>query len=235
MQWEALKAEEQRLASTLVRRGAREQPERYVEATWQLVHDPKTIRKLLPIDLPVRRLLLDKLTEQQLFSDRWAEQAVYPGLRVALPENGLRIISQGEMTGRQDPPHEAITAGAWTGMVEGWLSAGLTATVDLVLPPGEVVLYIPIRGEAAGGVWPTLNMTLGGQGLPLPAMSEPGWRTAIVLLSSRGGKIPLQAVLTNGTVIQENGNFVERRATLGVVRLLSPASLAQKTLQTQRR
>ena len=224
MQWEALNGEEQRLAATLVRSGAREQPERYVEATWQLVHDPKTVRKLLPIDLPVRRLLLDKLTEGQLFFDRWAEQAAYPGLRVSLSENGLRIISQGQMTGRQDPPSQAAAGGAWTGMVEGWLSAGLTATVDLVLPPGEVVLYIPILGEAAGGVWPTLNMTLGGQGLPLPAVNEPGWRTALILVATQGGKFPLQAVLTNGTVIQENGNFVERRATLGVVKVLSASS-----------
>src|SRR5436853_223007 len=223
MQWEALNGEEQRLAATLVRSGAREQPERYVEATWQLVHDPKTVRKLLPIDLPVRRLLLDKLTEQQLFSDRWAEQAAYPGLRVPLPENGLHVISQGQLTGRQDPPLESTTAGAWTGMVEGWLSAGLTATVDLLLPPGEVVLYIPIRGEAAGGVWPTLNMTLGGQGLPLPTVDESGWRTALILVATRGGKFPLQAVLTNGAVLQENGNFVERRATLGPVKVLSAA------------
>src|SRR5439155_19407032 len=189
-----------------------------------LMHDPKTVRKLLPIDLPVRRLLQDKLTEQQLFYDRWAEQAAYPGLRVPLSENGLRIISQGQMSGRQEPPLESSTAGAWTGMVEGWLSAGLTATVDLVLPPGEVVLYIPIRGEAAGGVWPTLNLTLGGQALPLPAVNEPDWRTALILVVTRGGKFPLQAVLTNGTVIQENGNFVERRATLGVVKLLSAST-----------
>ncbi len=222
IQWNALDDEAQRLATSLVQRGARERPQQYVEAAWRLVRDPQTVRFILPDDAPARRLLLAKLTEGQLFSDRWAEQAAYPALQTPLPKKGIRMLSHGRLTGRQVPPPEAAQAGSWTGMVEGRLSGGLTAKLDLVLPPGEVVLYIPILGEAAGGIWPTLTMHLGGKQVPLPAISGPGWRAAVVHLSTRGGTFPLKAVLTNAAVIMENGQFIERHAVLGRVRILSP-------------
>lgn len=222
MQWESLTAEEQQLVISLIHRGAREFPQPYVEAIWQLVRDTQTARRILPDDLPVRRLVLDKLTEEQLFSDRWAEQTAYPALRVPLPEKGIRILSHGQLSGRPELPPETTTAGPWTGMVDGWLSGGLTASLDLELPPGEVVLYIPMQGEAAGGIWPSLNLTLDGNGVPLPTISGGGWRTASLLLSTKGGKCSLQAVLTNGAVLLENGQFIERRVTLGTVRVLAP-------------
>jgi hypothetical protein len=65
-------------------------------------------------------------------------------------------------------------------------------------------------------------MTLGENPVPLPSLSETGWRTAYIHLYTKGGTFPLQAVLTNGAVIRENGQFVERRATLGSIRLLAP-------------
>ena len=222
MQWESLTVEERRLVVSLIHRGAREFPQPYVEAIWQLVRDTQTARRILPDDLPVRRLVLDKLTREQLFSDRWAEQSAYSALRVPLPERGIRILSHGQWKGRPELPPETTTIGPWTGMVNGWLSGGLTASLDLELPPGEVVLYIPIQGEAAGGIWPSLNLTLDGNGIPLPTISAAGWRTALVLLSTKGGKCSLQAVLTNGAVLLENSQFIERRVTLGTVRVLAP-------------
>ena len=222
IQWEALSAEERQVAETLVHRGARELPDVYVEAVWQLVRDPKTVRAILP-DVPnVRRLLLKTLTERRLFTDRWAEQADHPDLRAPIPENGVHVLAQGQLAGRQEPPPESATSGPWTGMVAGWLSGGLTAKVDLDVAPGELVLYIPISGEPAGGIWPAINVTLGGHALPLPAIRGPLWRTAYVLVSTPGGRMPLQAVLTNSAVILDQGQFIERRATLGPVRVLTP-------------
>jgi hypothetical protein len=109
-------------------------------------------------------------------------------------------------------------------MVAGWLSGGLTASVNLNLPPGEVVLYLPVRGEEAAGIWPVLQVTLGGQGLPLPTVNGPGWRIAYLLISTSGGRLPLQAILSNGAVVKENGQFVERRVTLGPVEVLIPSA-----------
>ena len=68
-------------------------------------------------------------------------------------------------------------------------------------------------------------MTIGGHGLTLPAIAGPGWRIAYVLLSTPGGRLPLEAIVTNGTVLPENRRFVERRVTLGSVRMLFPRSL----------
>ncbi len=221
-QWETLNQEEQRVATSLVQRGALELPQRYLEALWRSVRDPNVIRQLLPQDLAVRRLLVKNLTRARLFRERWAEQAANPALQASLPESRVRLLSHGQLTGRQQPPQEAAAVGAWTGMVDGWLSEGLKARLNLDLPPGEVVLYIPILGEPAGGVWPELKVKLGGKRLRLPAITRPGWRTAYVLLSTRGGKYQLRAAVTNGAVILENGQFRERRAQLGPVRVLTP-------------
>jgi len=224
-QWEALSAEDQQVASGLVQRGARELPQLYVDASLQLLRDLKTVRSILPSNPNVRRLLLNKLTEQGLFADRWAEQRDHPYLRGQVPTNGLHALAQGLLVGRQDPPAESTAVGPWTGMAGGWLSSGLTAKIDLDLPPGEAVLYVPILGEPAGGVWPSVSMTLGGHGLTLPAIAGPGWRIAYALLSTPGGRLPLEAIVTNGTVLPENRRFVERRVTLGSVRMLFPRSL----------
>src|SRR5207244_11833129 len=102
------------------------------------------------------------------------------------------------------------------GMARRWLWSGSAAKVHLDLPPGEAALYVPILGEAAGGVWPSLSVTLGGNGLTLPAITGPGWRISYVLVSTPGGRLPLEAIVTNGTVLLENGRFVERRARLGL-------------------
>ena len=222
MQWENLSAEETRLATSLVQRGAHEFPERYVEAIWQFLQNPEQVRSMLPTDLLVRRLLLAKLTERQLFFDRWAEQEAYPVLRTSLPEKGIHVVAHGELRGRQEPPFSAARGGSWTGMVAGWLSGGLAAKTEINLPPGETVLYFSVFGESAGGVWPTVSATLGGYALPLPAITGPGWHTAYILLSTPGGRMPLGAVLTNGAVILENGQFIERRVQLGSVRILTP-------------
>src|SRR5207244_1370189 len=80
-QWEALSAEDQQLASVLVQRGARELPQLYVDASLQLLRNLKTVRSILPSNPNVRRLLLNKLTEQGLFAERWAEQRDHPYLR----------------------------------------------------------------------------------------------------------------------------------------------------------
>ena len=165
------------------------------------------------------------MTEQGLFADRWVEQRDHPYLRGQVPANGLHVLAQGQLVGRQEPLPESTTVGPWTGMVGGWLSGGLTAQVDLDLPPGEAVLYVPILGEAAGGVWPSLSVTLGGNGLTLPAITGPGWHISYVLVSTPGGRLPLEAIVTNGTVLLENGRFVERRVTLGPVRMFFPRSL----------
>ena len=142
-----------------------------------------------------------------------------------MPANGLHALAQGLLVGRQDPPAESTTVGPWTGMAGGWLSSGLTAKIDLDLPPGEAVLYVPILGEPAGGVWPSVSVTLGGHGLTLPAIAGPGWRISYVLLSTPGGRLPLEAIVTNGTVLPENRRFVERRVTLGPVKMLFPRNL----------
>ena len=226
-QWEALSPEDQQLASGLVQRGARELPQVYVEAAWQLLRNLKTVRSILPSNPNVRRLLLNKLTEQGQFADRWAEQREHPYLLGQVPANGLQVLAQGQLGGRQEPPPESTTVGPWIGMAGGWLSGGLTAKVDLDLPPGEAVLYVPIRGEPAGGEWPSLNVTLGGYELPLPAITGPGWRIAYVLLSTPGGRLPLEAIVTNGTVLPENGRFVERRVTLGPVKMLFHGALGR--------
>src|SRR5437016_2418440 len=224
-QWEALSAEDQQVASGLVQRGARELPQLYVDASLQLLRNLKTVRSILPSNPNVRRLLLNKLTEQGLFAERWAELADHPELRMSAPGEGFHVIAAGIMTGRQEIPHGATTVGPWSGMVEGWLSGGLTAKAELDLPPGEVVLYLPMLGEAAGGTWPALQVTVGEHGLPLPAITGVGWRTAYVLVSTSGGRLPLRAILSNGAVIKENGQFVERRALLGPVHLLAPKSV----------
>jgi len=224
-QWEALSAEDQQLAVALVQRGARELPQVYVEAAWQLLRNLKTVQSILPSDPNVRRLLLNKLTEQGLFADRWTEQRDHPYLRGQVPANGLQVLAQGQLVGHQEPPPESTTVDPWTGMAGRWLSSGLTAKVDLDLPPGEAVLYVPILGEPAGEVWPSLSVTLGGYGLPLPAITGPGWRIFYVLLSTPGGHLPLEAIVTNGTVLSENGRFVERRVTLGPVKMFFPRSL----------
>ena len=223
-QWEALSAEDQQLAVALVQRGAHELPQVYVEAAWQLLKNLKTVQSILPSDPNVRRLLLNKVTEHGLFADRWVEQRDHPYLRGQVPTNGLQVLAQGQLVGHQEAPPESTTVGPWTGMVGRWLSSGLTAKVDLDLPPGEVVLYVPILGEPAGGAWPSLSVTLGGNELALPAITGPGWRISYVLLSTPGGRLPLEAIVTNGTVLQENGRFVERRVRLGLVHLLAPKS-----------
>ncbi len=163
-----------------------------------------------------------EMTQAQLFRERWAEQAANPTLQSFFPKKGVRIVSQGQLTGRQQPPQDASAVGAWTGMVDGWLSEGLQARLNLALPPGEVVLYIPVLGEPAGGVWPELQVKLGGKRLRLPAITRPGWRTAFFLATTRGGTFQLRAVVTNGAVILEDGQFRERRAQLGPVRVLTP-------------
>jgi hypothetical protein len=221
VQWATLTEDEQRVAVTLIRKGAAESPERYVEAAWLLTGSPKAARQILPSTVPVRRLLLDRLTRGGWFLDRWSEQADLPALRVPPPDSGITILASGQLTGRQELPAQAGTAGPWTGMVAGWLSSGLTATLDLDLPPGEVLLYIPIVGEPAGGTWPILNLTVDGRAIPLPAINSPGWHMAYVLLSSKGGTYPVQAVITNGTIQREQGHFVERRASLGPFRVIS--------------
>ena len=221
-QWEALSADDQQCAKALVQHSARELPEQYVEVTWQFVRDHNTVRHILPRDLTIRRLLLKKLTEQGLFAERWAELADHPELRDSAPAQGFQVLAFGVLTGRQEPPGEAVPAGLWRGMVEGRLSGELTATVDLSLPPGEVVLYLPMRGVEAAGIWPVLQVTLGGQGLPLPAITGPGGRIAYLLISTPGGRLPLQAILLNSAVVKENGQFVERRVTLGPVKVLIP-------------
>ena len=224
-QWETLSAEDQQLASGLVQRGAPELPQLYLDTSLQLLRDLKTVRRILPSNPKVRRLLLNKLTEQGLFADRWAEHRDHPYLRGQVPANGLHALAQGLLVGRQDPPAESTTVGPWTGMAGGWLSSGLTAKIDLNLPPGEAVLYVPILGEPAGGVWPSVSMTLDGHGLTIPTIAGPGWSIAYVLLSTPGGRLPLEAIVTNGTVLPENRRFVERRVTLGPVRVLFPRSL----------
>ncbi len=222
VQWENLSVNEQESAMTLIRQGASDLPLEYMKAIWRFVPDLRTVKSLLPDDLKVRRLLLGELTERQLFSDRWAEQDAHPDLRILTPAQEVLVIGYGQSRGRRQLPVEAVAGGTWAGMIEGWLSSGLTATTRIELPLGEVVLFVPIRGEAAGGVWPTLSMTLGENPVPLPSLSETGWRTAYIHLYTKGGTFPLQAVLTNGAVIRENGQFVERRATLGPIRLLAP-------------
>lgn len=223
-QWEALSGEDQQLTIALVQRGAQEFPELYVDATWQFIRDSKTVRRILPENLKVRRLLLNRLTERGLFADRWAELAAHPELRISAPADGVHVIISGNLTGRQEPPYGATTAGPWSGMVEGWLSGGLTAQLDLELSPGETVLYLPVLGEPAGGIWPALNVTLGGHGLALPEIKGPGWRTAYVLVSTPGGRLPLHVLVSNGAVVNENGRFVERRIRLGHIQILIPSA-----------
>ncbi|MCX5720887.1 MAG: O-antigen ligase family protein [Nitrospirae bacterium] len=221
-EWESLNEEDRRLTASLVQRGASEFPERYVEAVWQSMRSPGQVRSILPGDLRVRRLLLNRLTEQQYFADRWAEQADYPALRSSLPETGVRVMARGQVNSWQEPLGGATSIGPWAGMVEGWLSGGLTASLDLELPPGEVVLYIPIQGEAAGGVWPRLSLTLGGNEILAPTVLGGGWQNSFVFLSTQGGKFSLQAVLGNGAVLLENGRFIERRVRLGAIKILAP-------------
>ena len=224
VQWETLTPEEQQMAAALVRRSATDLPVAYLDALWSFVPDVTTIKSLLPDDLEVRRLWLDTLTKRQLFSERWAEQEVYPALRLLSPDGRLRIVSAGELTGRQSRSLEADPAEAWTGMVQGWLSSGLTATSKVALPHGEAVLLIPMRAEAAGGVWPTVGMTLDGTSIPPLTLSDTGWRTVYVHVTTEGGTFLLRAVLTNGAVIHEQGRFAERRAALGAIRIATPQS-----------
>ena len=110
-QWEALSAEDQQVASGLVQRGARELPQLYVDASLQLLRDLKTVRSILPSNPNVRRLLLNKLTEQGLFADRWAEQRDHPYLRGQVPTNGLHALAQGLLVGREDPPTSSRSSG----------------------------------------------------------------------------------------------------------------------------
>ena len=221
-QWEALGAEDQQLAIALVQRGARELPEQYTEVTWQFVRDRKVVRHILPRDLNIRRLLLKKLTEQGLFADRWAELTDYPELRIPTQANKFHMIASGVLTGRQEAPRGATAVGPWNGMITGWLSGGLVAKTEVDLPSGEVVLYLRMQGEPASGIWPTLSVTLGGQGLPLPSITGQGAYTSYFLLATPGGRMPLQAVLTNSVVILEQGQFIERRIQLGSVKVLYP-------------
>jgi len=44
-----------------------------------------------------------------------------------------------------------------------------------------------------------------------------------IRFSTPGGRFPLQVVVTNGAVILEHGQFIERRVQLGPVRILAPA------------
>ncbi len=225
IQWENLTAHEQRLVKALVHRGIRESRELYVEATWELVRDPTTARQILPNDLQARRLLLNRLTEGQFFTHRWAELDAYPALRKRIPATELHIVSYGNLSGRQEPPSEAVAVGSWTGIPTGWLSSGMTASLDLELPRGEVVLYIPRQGKPAGGVWPSLAVTLAGQQLPLQPISAPGWTSVYVLLSSPGGRLRLQASVSNPGLVLEHGRFVERRVALGSVKILFPSAV----------
>jgi O-antigen ligase len=220
-QWEYLDAEDQDRVTTLVHQGARDFPEPYVDATWEFVRDLQTVRRILPHDLRSRRILVERLTDRRLFLERWEEQEAHSGLRVLPSDKGPLIIDSGQLSGREQARAEALPLGPWTGMVEGWLSSGLTATVECELPPGEVLVYIPVRGEQAGGVWPELNFALGGVSIPVRITGE-DWRTAFVLVSSGGGRFLLESRVTNGAVVLENGRFQERRVTLGRVALLVP-------------
>jgi putative inorganic carbon (HCO3(-)) transporter len=221
VQWEDLSSEEQRLAAMLIRRGAPKLPAEYVDAAWRFMRDPERVRELLPHDLRVRRVLLDKLTADQFFMDRWAEQETNPALRAPSPEGDLAVLTYGRLSSRRRPPIEAVSAGPWAGLVNDWLSAGLLASVEIDLPPGESVLYIPLRGEPAAGVWPIVHLNLNGKAFALPIMKDFEGGTAYVLVHSRGGIFLLQAVLANGAVVREHGGFTERRAALGLVRVLA--------------
>src|SRR2546428_3644223 len=151
-QWEALSAEDQQLAVALVQRGARELPQVYVEAAWQLLRNLKTVRSILPSNPNVRRLLLNKLTDQGLFADRWVEPRDHPYLLGPVPAHGLQMLAQGQLVGHQELPPESTTEGPWTGMESRWLSSGFTAKVDLDFPPGEAVLCVRIFGDPAACV-----------------------------------------------------------------------------------
>jgi O-antigen ligase len=215
VQWETLTPEERRAAAALVQRAASDSPQEYVETIWQFVSDVKTVKELLPNDLSVRGALLQKLTEHQLFEERWQEQAAYPALQTKRRDEAMLVLGRGLLAGKQQVPVQVVPVRTWRGMVDGYLSAGLVASSHVELPPGEAVLFFPVRAEAAGGVWPNLSVILDGRVIPLPTISDPDWQTAYVHLYTDGGAFPLQIVLTNGTVIQENSQFVERRAALG--------------------
>ena len=222
VQWETLTPKDQQTATALIREGARDLPLEYVQALWRFVPDFKIINMLLPDDLKTRRILLGELTERQLFIDRWAEQHAYPALNILSPDHGFVVLSYGRLHGPGPLPTEAVAAGAWSGMVEGWLSAGLTATSRVTLPPGEVVLFIPVRGEAAGGIPPILHITVDGYAIPPFSLSENSGRAAYIHVYSKGGEFSVQAMLANGAVVRENGAFAERRAKLGSIRMLKP-------------
>ena len=218
-QWDFLDSRDRDIVVGLLERGAAELPEEYLNLVWQSVRDINTVRSILPQDLRVRRLLLNKLTEQGLFTHRWAELRQYPQLAPESPTNGFQLLARGQLNGRTEPPREAGYAGPWTGTVENRLSGGMVTKVELNLPPGEVVLYFPIKSEQAGGIWPAFNMTVGGH--PLPMSETTAMRTYYLLLSTSGGKFPLQLALSNGAVLYEEGRFIERRASLSPVRILT--------------
>jgi len=224
-QWQTLSPEDRLKATALVSRRAPERPDQYVEAVWQFVQDPRQVRAILPTDTPVRRALLSRLTERRLFEDRWAELAAHPELQATISSIGFTIISSGILSGRQTPPDNAVAWPPWTGMVSGWLSTGLMAEVNASLPPGEVVLYIPVRGESADEIWPIVNYLFGDRPFLLPQIQSSEWRTIYALITTGGaGALRLRATLANGTIIFKDGQFVERRATLGPIHILTPSA-----------
>ncbi|MGH7232639.1 MAG: O-antigen ligase family protein, partial [Nitrospiraceae bacterium] len=128
VQWEELSVQDRQVAIAVIRKGVHDLPLEYVETVSRFVPDLKTMKEMLPTDLKVRRLLIGSLTERQLFVERWEEQQDNPALRILSPDRGFLVLSYGRLNGQRQPPAEATAAGAWAGMVEGWLSAGLTAT-----------------------------------------------------------------------------------------------------------
>jgi hypothetical protein len=197
-------------------------PEAYIETIWQFIPDLDTIRRLLPEERPVREALLKKLTEQQLFVERWKEQETYPVLRPSLNGADITVLSKGILKERHSLAIETNAGAPWSGLLNGWLSGGVTAVSQVQVAKGESVVLIPIKAEPAGGTWPIVAIAIGGKNVALPSLSEAGWHTAYLHLHTLGGTFPLKIAVINPAVVREKSGFVERRIGLDTVKALEP-------------
>lgn len=234
--WQALTPDDQQRVKTLVAQEAQRSQEEAVELVWSMVAETKDIREILPSDPAVRARLIKLLTQEQYILDRWAEldasnTAAPDRESPRIPPGGIEVISQGAVDSDHPCARLAVETGKpWEGLVEGWISGVRPVTTAVSLPAGEVLLCVSLRGVPADAIWPNIDLKLGGRLVARWTVTTQDEKLQpwFVLLNTPGGTYPLEVAVTNGQVVYRDKQFIERRAAIGPLKILTP-DLSRRT------